>query len=139
MMVGAGAKPNNPCRSLDKPGSSVGCPPSSQEWRVEFSAGSGIHASFDCYARCPMSDDFVASSKFAVISPVPETGSAIGQVPVVFVDRVFDTMEGATWRTFQSRTKRSSPMRDYVNSRYADDRRAIAYVARNIRRRCRKQ
>ncbi|SIT55830.1 hypothetical protein BQ8794_240037 [Mesorhizobium prunaredense] len=30
-------------------------------------------------------------------------------------------------------------MRDYVNSRYADDRRAIAYVARNIRRRCRKQ
>lgn len=89
-MVGAGAKPNNPCRSLDKPSSSVGCPPSSQEWRVEFSARSGIHASFDCYARCLMSDDFVASSKFALISPVPETGSAIGQVPVVFVDRVFE-------------------------------------------------
>lgn len=41
-------------------------------------------------------------------------------VPKPFVDRVFDTMEKADWHTFQVLTKRSSRLRDYVNSRYAD-------------------
>lgn len=41
------------------------------------------------------------------------------EVPFVFVDRVFDTMEQADWHTFQILTKRSSRMRDYVNRRYS--------------------
>ena len=40
------------------------------------------------------------------------------EVPRDFVDRVFDTMEQATWHRFQVLTKRSSRMRNYVNSRY---------------------
>lgn len=42
------------------------------------------------------------------------------EVPLTFVDRVFDTMEKASWHTFQMLTKRSSLMRDFVNRRYAD-------------------
>jgi protein gp37 len=37
-----------------------------------------------------------------------------------FVDRVFDTMELASWHTFQVLTKRSSRMRDYVRGRYGE-------------------
>ncbi|MBU1176688.1 MAG: phage Gp37/Gp68 family protein [Alphaproteobacteria bacterium] len=40
------------------------------------------------------------------------------EVPFPFVDRVFDTMEQADWHIFQTLTKRSSRMRDYVNRRY---------------------
>lgn len=43
------------------------------------------------------------------------------QVPFPFVDKVFDTMEQANWHTFQTLTKRSSRMRDYVNRRYGGD------------------
>ncbi len=39
-------------------------------------------------------------------------------VPFDFVDRVFDTMEQASWHVFQVLTKRSSRLRSYVNSRY---------------------
>jgi protein gp37 len=39
-------------------------------------------------------------------------------VPLVFVDRIFETMEAANWHTFQVLTKRSSRMRDYVRARY---------------------
>ena len=39
-------------------------------------------------------------------------------IPRNFVDQVFDTMEKADRHTFQVLTKRSSLMRDYVNSRY---------------------
>ena len=35
-----------------------------------------------------------------------------------FIDRVFDTMEQATWHVFQLLTKRSSLMRDYLQLRY---------------------
>jgi protein gp37 len=42
------------------------------------------------------------------------------QVPLNFVDKVFDTMERADWHTYQILTKRSSRLRDYVNSRYPD-------------------
>jgi protein gp37 len=41
-------------------------------------------------------------------------------VPFEFVDRVFDSMELASWHTFQVLTKRSSRMRDYVRARYGD-------------------
>lgn len=41
-------------------------------------------------------------------------------VPTKFIDSVFDTMERATWHTFQLLTKRSSLMRDYVAARYPD-------------------
>ncbi len=41
-------------------------------------------------------------------------------VPLSFVDQVFDAMEVANWHRFQLLTKRSSRMRDYVRSRYAD-------------------
>ena len=41
------------------------------------------------------------------------------ELPRAFVDRVFDTMERATWHTFQVLTKRSSLMRDDLVHRYA--------------------
>ena len=41
------------------------------------------------------------------------------KVPATFIDQVFDTMELATWHTFQVLTKRSSRMRDYLRKRYA--------------------
>jgi protein gp37 len=40
------------------------------------------------------------------------------EVPVAFIDSVFDTMERADWHTFQLLTKRSSLMRDYMIRRY---------------------
>ncbi len=40
------------------------------------------------------------------------------QVPLSFVDRVFETMERANWHKFQVLTKRSSRLRDYINKRY---------------------
>lgn len=40
------------------------------------------------------------------------------EVPRTFIDQVFDTMEKADWHVFQVLTKRSSLMRDYLNSRY---------------------
>jgi protein gp37 len=39
-------------------------------------------------------------------------------VPKEFIARVFDTMEAASWHTFQVLTKRSSLMRNYLKSRY---------------------
>lgn len=44
------------------------------------------------------------------------------EVPTSFIDQVFDTMERATWHTFQILTKRSSLMRDYLLSRYGNER-----------------
>jgi protein gp37 len=41
------------------------------------------------------------------------------EIPLGFVDQVFDTMEQASWHAFQVLTKRSSLMRHYVNRRYA--------------------
>ncbi len=41
------------------------------------------------------------------------------QVPKVFIDQVFDTMEAADWHVFQVLTKRSSLLRDYLRRRYA--------------------
>lgn len=41
------------------------------------------------------------------------------EVPFAFIDQVFDTMEQATWHTYQVLTKRSSRMRDYLRRRYA--------------------
>ena len=40
------------------------------------------------------------------------------EIPVEFVDQVFDTMERADWHVFQILTKRSSLMRDYLRRRY---------------------
>jgi protein gp37 len=39
-------------------------------------------------------------------------------VPVSFIDAVFDTMEAARWHTFQVLTKRSSLMARYLSKRY---------------------
>lgn len=41
-------------------------------------------------------------------------------VPLSFVDRVFETMEAAEWHVFQILTKRSSLMRDYLKARYPE-------------------
>lgn len=41
-------------------------------------------------------------------------------VPLPFIDRVFDTMEAADWHIFQVLTKRSSLMRDYLCGRYGN-------------------
>lgn len=43
------------------------------------------------------------------------------KVPKVFIDKVFDTMEGADHHIYQVLTKRSSLLRNYVNSRYGND------------------
>lgn len=40
-------------------------------------------------------------------------------IPVEYIDRVFDTMESAEWHTYQILTKRSSLMRSFVNNRYS--------------------
>jgi protein gp37 len=42
------------------------------------------------------------------------------EIPLSYVDRVFESMEQADWHTFQVLTKRSSRMRSYVNRRYAN-------------------
>lgn len=42
------------------------------------------------------------------------------EIPADFLDRVFETMEQASWHVFQVLTKRSSLLRRYVNRRYAD-------------------
>ncbi len=44
------------------------------------------------------------------------------EVPRAFIAQVFDTMEAATWHTFQILTKRSSIMRDFLKRRYPNDR-----------------
>ena len=41
-------------------------------------------------------------------------------IPVSFIDAVFDTMEKANWHTFQILTKRSSIMARYVDRRFHD-------------------
>jgi protein gp37 len=41
------------------------------------------------------------------------------EIPREFLERVFDTMEQASWHTFQVLTKRSSLMRDFLRQRYA--------------------
>jgi protein gp37 len=40
------------------------------------------------------------------------------EIPREFIERVFDTMEAASWHTFQVLTKRSSLMRDFLRKRY---------------------
>ena len=43
------------------------------------------------------------------------------EVPKLFIDSVFDTMEAANWHTYQILTKRSSLMVRYLRSRYDGD------------------
>ena len=40
------------------------------------------------------------------------------EIPNIYIDKVFDIMEFASWHTFQVLTKRSSLMRDYLSSRF---------------------
>src|SRR6185437_10450356 len=42
------------------------------------------------------------------------------EVPATFIDAVFDTMEKASWHTYQVLTKRSSLMVRYLRKRYTD-------------------
>ena len=56
------------------------------------------------------------------------------QVPVAFIDQVFDTMEKADWHTFQVLTKRSSLMRDYLRKRYGGEARPQAHLVRRVGR-----
>ena len=44
------------------------------------------------------------------------------QIPADYIEQVFDTMEKATWHTFQVLTKRSSLMRDFLRRRYREHR-----------------
>jgi protein gp37 len=44
------------------------------------------------------------------------------EIPKDFVARVFDTMERASWHTFQVLTKRSSVMRNFLRMRYGSGR-----------------
>jgi protein gp37 len=40
------------------------------------------------------------------------------EIPTTYIDKVFETMETASWHIFQVLTKRSSLMRNYINQRY---------------------
>jgi protein gp37 len=40
------------------------------------------------------------------------------EIPLAFIDKVFDTMDAADWHIFQVLTKRSSRLRNYINKRY---------------------
>jgi protein gp37 len=40
------------------------------------------------------------------------------EIPINYIDRVFETMEAANWHVFQILTKRSSLMKRYINQRY---------------------
>lgn len=42
------------------------------------------------------------------------------QIPNDYIAQIFDTMERATWHTFQVLTKRSSLMRDFLRRRYGN-------------------
>ncbi|HJM49011.1 MAG TPA: phage Gp37/Gp68 family protein [Alphaproteobacteria bacterium] len=42
------------------------------------------------------------------------------QIPVAYVDQVFESMERADHHTYQVLTKRSSRLRSYINMRYAE-------------------
>lgn len=44
------------------------------------------------------------------------------EIPTEFIERVFDTMEAASWHTFQILTKRSSLMRNFLRRRYGAQR-----------------
>ena len=44
------------------------------------------------------------------------------EVPNEFISKVFDTMEAASWHTFQVLTKRSSLMRNFLKRRYGNGR-----------------
>jgi protein gp37 len=44
------------------------------------------------------------------------------EIPEEFIARVFDSMERASWHTFQVLTKRSSLMRDFLRNRYGKNR-----------------
>ncbi|MFZ1005355.1 MAG: phage Gp37/Gp68 family protein, partial [Candidatus Sulfotelmatobacter sp.] len=44
------------------------------------------------------------------------------KIPKEFIARVFDTMETASWHTFQVLTKRSSLMREFLRERYGTQR-----------------
>jgi protein gp37 len=44
------------------------------------------------------------------------------EIPNEFIARIFDTMETASWHTFQVLTKRSSLMRDFLRERYGTQR-----------------
>jgi protein gp37 len=41
------------------------------------------------------------------------------EIPIDFIERVFQTMETADWHTYQVLTKRSSLLRDFINRRYS--------------------
>jgi protein gp37 len=41
------------------------------------------------------------------------------EIPKEFISRVFDTMEEASWHTYQILTKRSSLLRRFINERYS--------------------
>jgi protein gp37 len=42
------------------------------------------------------------------------------EVPIEFIDKVFDTMEAANWHVFQVLTKRSTLMMRYLNKRFTE-------------------
>ena len=50
------------------------------------------------------------------------------EVPVQFIDAIFDTMEKANWHTFQVLTKRSSLMVRYLRGRYGPNRLAPPHI-----------
>jgi protein gp37 len=49
-------------------------------------------------------------------------------VPIAFIDLVFDTMEAAGWHTFQVLTKRSSLLVRYLRKRYGSDKLAPPHI-----------
>jgi len=50
------------------------------------------------------------------------------EIPISFIDSVFETMEAANWHTFQVLTKRSSLLVRYLRERYAGRENAPAHI-----------
>jgi protein gp37 len=53
-------------------------------------------------------------------------------IPVRFIEQVFETMERAHWHTFQVLTKRSSLMRDFMRRRYGAEVNGVSPAPGNI-------
>lgn len=83
-------------------------------------AGHPFETGFDLTLRSERLDQPLAWHRSRMIFVNSMSDLFHKEIPRAFVDRVFDTMEMATWHTFQVLTKRSSLMRDYLRHRYGE-------------------
>lgn len=86
--------------------------------RFRGTAGHPFEAGFDLTLRPHKLDEPLSWRRSRRIFVNSMSDLFHKDIPVQFIDRVFDTMEQAHWHVFQVLTKRSSLLRRYVNARY---------------------